>query len=276
MSSKASKAPYARELEVVTGFAKQAGDIALRYHGGTLKVDRKPGDEPVTVADLECSEFLVAAMTGAFPNDVIISEESEDDRRRLGPGRVWYIDPIDGTKDFIDAGTSYCIMLGLAVNHRPVFGLLYQPNHDALIYGMQDGGAWCLRDGQPHRLRCSQMSDPADARLLAGHGGDRQEVERVLGIPQDHRLRSIGLKLTTIALGACELYVNPATNCSSWDTCAPEILLAEAGGKLTDAHGNLLRYDNPTTTALQDGILASNGPMHDYFVQQLRALTETP
>ncbi len=264
--------PYTHEFKIVSELATQAGAIALRYHGTALEVDRKPGNEPVTLADRECSEFLVEAMSSAFPDDVIISEEGNDDLRRLEPGRVWYIDPIDGTKDFIDAGTSYCIMLGLAVNHRPVFGVLYQPNHDALIYAMQGGGSWCQRSGQTHRLRCSPMSDPANARLLARQGGDRQEVERILGIPQGHRLRSIGMKLTAIALGACELYLNPDTNCSSWDTCAPEILLSEAGGELTDSQGAPLRYDNPKTTALQNGIVASNGPMHDFFVQRLADL----
>lgn len=239
-------------------------------------MDLKIGDEPVTVADRECSEYLVDALKRAFPDDVIISEEGEDDVRRLEVDRVWYIDPIDGTKAFIEGGTGYCVMMGLAIQHLPVFGVLYQPNHQTLLYGCQGGGAWCERGGQRRRLHCSPQRNPSDARLLSNQGGDRQAIADAFGMPPDMPLRAIGLKLAAMALGACELYVNPATNCSSWDTCGPEILLQEAGGKLTDMHGRPIRYDNPETMNMQNGIVASNGPMHDLFVTRLEALFPGP
>ena len=264
--------PYAHELRITRPLVAGAGEIAMRYHGTDLDVELKSGDEPVTVADRECSEFLVDAMTRAFPDDVIISEEGLDDPRRLEVDRVWYIDPIDGTKAFIQGGTGYCVMMGLAIQHLPVFGILYQPNHQTLLYGCQGGGAWCERGGHRQRLRCSTQQDPGEARLLSNQGGDRQLISDVFGMAPNMPLRAIGLKLAAMALGACELYANPATNCSSWDTCGPEILLEEAGGKLTDMHGHPIRYDNPRTTSLQDGIVASNGPMHDLFVARLASL----
>lgn len=264
--------PFADELRITREFVAQAGEIALRYHGTELEVELKPGDEPVTRADRECSEFLVEAMTRAFPGDIIISEEDEDDVRRLDAERVWYIDPIDGTKSFIDGGNGYCIMLGLAIDHNPVFGLLYQPNLQTFIYGCQGGGAWCERGGKLQRLRCSTETDPAAARLLSNRGGDRDAIERVFGLSQDTALGAVGLKLASMALGACELYANPATNCSSWDTCGPEVVLIEAGGRLTDMRGQPIQYDVSETTSLQNGIVASSGPMHDRFLERLAAM----
>jgi len=264
--------PYAHELRILTDIVKDAGKIPLRYHGKDIDVERKEGDEPVTLADREASEFLVDAVSKAFPGDVIISEEAEDDLRRLDAERVWYIDPIDGTKSFIAGGTGYCVMVGLAVHHRPVLGILYQPNLGTLLYACKGGGSWVQRgDAAPERLQCSPLVDPSRARLLSKNGGDRPAIRETFGFPEDEHLGSIGLKMAAMALGACELYVNLATNCSSWDTCGPEILLEEAGGRLTDMHGKPVRYDNAVTTSLQEGLVASNGPMHDIFIERLTA-----
>jgi 3'(2'), 5'-bisphosphate nucleotidase len=261
--------PFSDELRTIADIVKRAGAIPLRYHGSDIDVERKEGDEPVTLADRECSEFLVAEVTQAFPDDIVISEEAADDLRRLDAERVWYIDPIDGTKSFIAGGTGYCVMVGLTIKHRPVLGVLYQPNHHTLLYACKGGGAWVQKaDGEPTRLHCSEMSDPGQARLLSKRGGDRAAIHNAFGFREDEALGSIGLKLAAMALGACELYVNPATNCSSWDTCGPEILLEEAGGKLTNMHGEQVRYDN-TSTRLQEGLVASSGPMHEFFLARL-------
>ncbi len=269
----AYQGPYAQELAEAVRIAVHAGDIPLRYHGQALEVEHKFGNEPVTLADRECSEFLVATLGTAFPGDILISEEAEDDLRRLQSPRVWYIDPIDGTKAFIKGGTGYCVMLGLAVQHQPVVGVLYQPNHKTLIYACKGGGAWSKRGSSPAlRLQCSPVDKPTNARILAHHGSDRRAVIDAFGLPLEEPIRSIGLKLAVLALGACELYANPATNCSTWDTCGPQVILEEAGGRLTDMHGDKLRYDNAASTSLEGGIVASNGPMHELFLERLALL----
>lgn len=253
--------------------AVEAGEIPLRYHGQDLKIERKVGNEPVTSADRECSDFLVDAMRDAFPDDVIISEEAADNLLRLESERVWYLDPIDGTKSYIEGGTGYCVMLGLAIRHRPVLGLIYQPNHETLIYACRNGGAWSKRPGSDAaRLRCSSRATPTDTRVLANRGGDRVAIANAFGIETHEPLGSIGLKLSAIALGACELYTNPVTNCSSWDTCGPEVILEEAGGRLTDLHGHRVRYDSPDTMSLKNGLVASNGHLHEYFLGRLAIL----
>src|SRR5213593_1704906 len=92
---------FSRELEVARRLALEAGAVALRYHGQDIEVERKDGGEPVTRADREANELIVAGLSAAFPDDAILAEETPDDRSRLGRPRVWMVDPIDGTRDFI-------------------------------------------------------------------------------------------------------------------------------------------------------------------------------
>src|SRR5262249_15142000 len=93
--------PFAREIAIASALARAAGALILRYRDGDLRVELKDGDEPVTIADKNSSDLIVRGLRDEFPQDVVISEENADDLRRLRAHRVWYIDPIDGTKDFI-------------------------------------------------------------------------------------------------------------------------------------------------------------------------------
>ncbi len=266
---------FRSELAVAISLAKEAGDIVLRYHGHDLEVGRKEGDEPVTVADLESSQHIVSGLRAAFPDDAVVSEELADDGSRLRTRRVWYVDPIDGTKNFIRGLSSYCVMIGLAIDHRPVLGVLFQPNHQSLICACAGQGSFVSYEGQLRRLHVSQHVRPEDARLLTSSSNpppDRDQIEAVLGLDARERIGSIGLKLAAIALGATDLYVNPATHCSSWDTCAPQVVLEEAGGVMSDMFGAPLSYDSPSTLHHDRGLVASNGQMHASAVARLASI----
>ncbi len=258
-----------RELEVATTLAREAGALVMRFRGGELGVELKVGDEPVTIADRQASALLVAGLRAAFPDDVIISEESEDDLARLTAPRVWYIDPIDGTKDFIAGRPGFSVMIGLTEAHRPVLGVVYQPATDRLYWAApgRDGSAasWMLQPGAgPHRLGVSEVRDAAGLRLVASASHRTKtidEVKTALGIADEINVGSVGLKLALIALGERDLYVNPAAKCKAWDTCAPEAILAAAGGVLTDVYGDPVHYDL-ADIACRNGLVASNGHVH--------------
>jgi 3'(2'), 5'-bisphosphate nucleotidase len=263
---------WEREVAAARRLAAEAGRLALRYREGDLKVELKAGDEPVTVADKAASKLIVDGLRAEFPADVVISEETEDDLRRLSAERVWYIDPIDGTKDFIRGEDGFCVMIGLTVNHRPAVGAIYQPVGARMYWAAPGRGAWAEVPGaEPRQVTVSAIDRIEDIRFVASkshRGGEIDQVKGALGISNELNVGSVGLKLALIALGERDLYVNPYPKCKTWDTCAPEALLVEAGGLMTDVHGQPLRYDSETCDR-PAGMVATNGKVHDAVVGKM-------
>lgn len=280
--------PLDLELTTAVGLARVAGSEVLAVRaGGGLGVEMKPGDEPVTVADRRASELVVAGLRAAFPGDVVISEENDDDLRRLQARRVWYVDPIDGTKDFIAGRAGFAVMIGLTIEHAPVLGVVFQPVGDRLFWAAPpaEGGApaaWFAtvagvddwRAAPAQRLAVSDVRDPSAARLVASASHRTRtidEVKGILGIADELNIGSVGLKLALIGAGERDLYVNPSAKSKLWDCCAPEAILRAAGGRLSDAHGAPIRYD-VEDVACRAGLVASNGHLHDEVIARLRPL----
>jgi 3'(2'), 5'-bisphosphate nucleotidase len=266
--------PYAREVEVARELARQAGTLIMRYRGDELVIDYKAGDEPVTIADRAASDLVVRGLGEAFPDDVVISEETADDLRRLDARRVWYVDPIDGTRDFIRGREGFAVMIGLTENHRPVAGVVYQPVHDRMFWASGDTACFQAEDEAPRQLHVSSVTEAADIRLVASSSHRSQTIDAVksaLGISNELHIGSVGLKLCLIALGERDLYVNPSPRCKSWDTCATEAILHAAGGTMTNVHGEPLRYDLEDTWRRQ-GLVASNGALHAAVIERLAPL----
>ncbi|MBA3457055.1 MAG: 3'(2'),5'-bisphosphate nucleotidase CysQ [Deltaproteobacteria bacterium] len=253
--------------------ARIAGTEVVRLRTGELVVDMKPGDEPVTAADRRASELIVAGLAAAFPGDPIISEELPSSASMLDTPRVWLIDPIDGTKDFIRGGDGFAVMIGLVLDGVPVLGVVYQPTLDRMFFATPDGGAHVAVSGAVQRLAVSTVTAAADARLVASASHRSADIDRVkaeLGIDNELNVGSVGVKLCLIANGSRDLYVNPAAKTKAWDSCAPEAILAGAGGKLTDLFGRAIDY----RTELQHrrGLIASNSLVHDEVVAKLGPL----
>lgn len=269
-----ARTTLAHELEVAERLARAAGELILTLRSPDIDVDLKAGDEPVTEADRSASRLILAGLVEAFPDDVHISEENADDLRRLQAERVWYVDPIDGTKDFIRGHEGFAVMIGLAVGHRPVLGVVYEPVHDRM-FRAADGEAWFqARSKPPRRLQVSPVSEPAEIRLVASKSNRTRtidEVKSALGIRDELNVGSVGLKLCLIALAERDLYVNPSSHSKVWDTCAPEAILRAAGGRITDVHGQPLHYDRQDVHR-RDGLVASNSLVHDEVIARLAPL----
>jgi 3'(2'), 5'-bisphosphate nucleotidase len=273
--------PRARELAEALRLARAAGKVVLDVRGGDLGlgVEMKAGDEPVTIADRRSSELIVAGLRAAFPDDVVISEENPDDPARLTARRVWYIDPIDGTKDFIRGESGFAVMIGMTEDSVPTVGVVYQAAIDRMFWATPDGGAWTEAPDEPaHRMTVSTVNAPGEIRLVASKSHRSDAIDRVksaLGIANELNIGSVGLKLALIALGERDLYVNPWPKCKAWDTCAPEAIIRAAGGVLTDLYGAAVRYDE-TELARLHGLVASNGHVHEAVIGQLASLFPKP
>lgn len=251
------------ELLTAAAIARAAGAMARRYFddwhrgagAGALAVEMKEGDEPVTAADRAVSTLCVDRLRAAFPADAVVSEELPDDGSRHRAARTWLVDPIDGTKDFIAGRPGFAVMIGLITQGRPTLGVVYQPLTDRLYFAHAGGGAFvATAEAAPQPLRVSTVSDLAAAR-----------------VHEEPPLGSLGLKLCHLAAGERDLYVNPAARCKLWDTAAPEIILREAGGQLTDARGEPLRYTG-ADLGHRRGLLGSNGRLHAAALVRLAPL----
>ncbi len=266
-----------RELDVACRLARQTSALVLRYFGTGVRVDRKPGDEPVTEADHAASAMIVAGLHSAFPDDGILSEELPDDGARFHKDRTWMVDPIDGTSDFIAGDDGFAVMIGLAVAGRPALGVVCQPTSGNLWAGCggPGGPAWKeAADGARTALRTSALAEPPGIRLVASKSHRTRDVDdfrRALGISDETNVGGVGLKIGLVAEASRDLYVYPGDRTKIWDTCAPEAILLAAGGRLTDTFGEVLRYTDPDLHNRR-GLVASNGTLHDLVLATLAEL----
>jgi 3'(2'), 5'-bisphosphate nucleotidase len=271
----AVNAAYDLELRTALALARRAGELAVAIRNEGLSVDYKQGEEPVTRADREASIHIVGGLRDAFPDDVVISEELEIDPARTFASRVWYVDPIDGTRDFIRGEDGFAVMIGLCVDGVPAVGVVHQPTRDRTYHAVAGGPAQLIEDGaEPRVLFVSSISDPAESRLAASASHRSDDIDRVkssLGIRDELNVGSVGLKLCLIAAGSRDLYVNPAAKTKAWDTCAPEVILNAAGGKLSDLHGVPVDY-RAEDLRHHHGLVGSNGHLHAAVVAQLSVL----
>jgi len=279
-----TKGEFERELRVGVELARRAGETALGYYGKPLRVEHKDEfDEPVTQADRAVNELIVRALRERFPEDGILAEESVDTDRRIGRARVWMIDPIDGTKGFIAGTGDFAVQIGLAVEGRAALGILYAPATDVLYWGARGHGAWVLRPTseadesmRAERLGVTAETEPRRMRLAESrsHRGPRMEtLVRALGVRAEVRSHSVGIKVGLLVERQADLYIHLSPKTKQWDTCAPEAVLAEAGGRMTDLWGAPLQYNTPDVLN-RNGIVASNGAAHAAVVERLGALLD--
>ena len=267
---------YRHELETARAIAVEAADLvkALRS-GGKLVIDSKVGNEPVTNADYAANALIVAKLRAAFPDDVVLSEEIPDDGSRLGRARVWMVDPIDGTRDFILGDDGFAVMIGLSVDGRPKIGAVAQPSTGKTYTGIAGVGAWLDHRDTPSAprqpLHTSPIAGPPGIRLVASKSHRTPRVDAVrqaLMIDDEINVGSVGLKIGLVAEAARDLYVYTGGRTKIWDTCGPEAILAAAGGRMTDVDGRPLVYDQPDLYNRR-GLVASNGPLHDFVIEAL-------
>ena len=263
------------ELEVAIRLAHQAGEAIMGYYQTGLEVDEKIGGEPVTAADRAADELILRGLRDAFRLDGMLTEESDDDLSRLEKERVWIVDPLDGTTEFISETGEFSVMIGLTVRGQPVLGVIYQPTAERLYHAMAGSGAYCTEGGQTRQLGVSTRTDLAEMCMVASrsHYSDLvRSAREALGVPNVSNLGSVGLKVGMVAQGDCDLYV-ATTVAKEWDVCAPHALLLEAGGELTNLCGKRPVY-NQVNVAECRGLIASNGRVHGHLVDVVAALQE--
>lgn len=190
--------------------ARAAGAAAMRYYG-TATPTSKSDASPVTQADHAANAVIVEALRREFPGDAILSEESKDSPERRAARRVWIVDPLDGTKEFLAQNGEFSVMIGLVEDGEPVLGVVYLPDGDLLYAAARGQGAWVEHAGLRERLRCA-TADLGALRLVGSrsHADPLLEsIQHSLGIMDVVPCGSVGVKCSRIAEGERDLYVFP-------------------------------------------------------------------
>ena len=259
-----------RELEVARVAAREAGAAIMKFYGDPdVAVHNKPDSSPVTAADEAANVCLTDKIRGAFPEDAILSEESPDDESRFGKRRVWIIDPLDGTLDFLAQTGDFCVLVGLTIDGVAVLGVAYQPVKDALYFARRGQGAFVEVDGATRPLATSRAQLPSEVRVGISRLNPDEGLGKCLaaaGLAARAVQMGASAKHMALARGEIDAVLNLSAAEQEWDTCAPEVILAEAGCTVTDGDGNPFKY-NQRDLFRRRGSVASNGKCHTLMLR---------
>lgn len=271
----------AEEGRAALHLAHLAGKAILDVYASPFSVRYKGLDDPVTDADLKSEEIIVEGLAKEFPRDGIVSEEravSDSARQRR---RVWYVDPLDGTGEFVARSGEFSVILGLLENGLPKLGIIYMPVSGVVYAGVRDEVSWIIRGEERKRTWVSTATPPHPLRLAVSRSHRHPVIDIVksrLGTVTEISCGSVGAKIGLLISGQADAYVEPAPYTSKWDVCGPDAVLRGASGFMSDTSGGPLRYDEPEIKNTR-GFVASNRVCHGEVLaaipMSLRAVTSS-
>jgi 3'(2'), 5'-bisphosphate nucleotidase len=264
-----------QELIAAVALARGAGRILLDIYAKDFSVAYKGKNDPVTEADQLANTYIVRELRARFPDDGIVAEESADQGDALKKSRCWFVDPLDGTKEFIAKNGEFSVMLGLAIDGQSRLGVVYQPGKDKLYRGVVGGGAFLEEAGSTRELRVSDKADPSALKLVVSRSHRPESIEQImqrLGATQEMPSGSVGIKVGLIAEQAADLYVHVSDKSSLWDACGPEAVLEAAGGRFVHVDGTRVDY-RAATMGNAKGILACNLAAFDKVAPVVREVS---
>lgn len=268
-SSTGAPADLAADLDLAIRLAREAGAATLAiYRGGDFDTVQKSDGSPITAADRAANAIIMAGLRAERPDDAILSEESpyESGTAQRSVSRTWFVDPLDGTKDFVGKTDDYSVMIGLCIDGRPAVGVVFAPALDRLFTGVVGVGAFEIVAGQSLPLVVDPLSAPPEfgLRAVASRKHPPPNLAKVLerfDAPIRIPRGSVGIKSGLVAAGEADLYLHPTPGTSLWDCCAPEAIAVAAGLRFTNAEGALITYD-PERVKNLEGILVAPPRLH--------------
>ncbi len=258
-----------------------ASDILMAYARGekppygfpsALEVS-EGGEGPVSAADLAVNSWLLDGLNSAFPKADwdLLSEESvkEQPVNEMTGSKdwLWILDPLDGTKDFLQGTGEYAVHLALVQRNRPVLGAVLVPELEELWFGIKGHGSWCEnKKGQKTPVAFSERNKLSDLILIASRNHRDKRLEDLiekLSLGGTNSVGSVGCKVTKILKGESDVYISLSGKSApkDWDMAAPEIVLLEAGGRFSHSDGSSLKY-NKIGYEQRGCLVASHGLNH--------------
>jgi myo-inositol-1(or 4)-monophosphatase len=254
-----------RELVIAIEAAREAGAIVRSLYGTSLPVVEKGdrSDSPLTAADTRANHALERRLRAAFPDDGWLSEESRDTTERLAKRRVWIVDPLDGTKEFVRRIPELAVCVALVEDGRPRIGVTYNPIRDEL-FAAELGRAATLND-RPIRVTATHALSRA-VFLASRSESERGEWDRFRDRFSIQLTGSVAYKLALVAAGRADATFTLSPK-SEWDVCSSTCIVECSGGRVTDLAGAPLRFNRPKPALA--GLVASNGALHEQVLREV-------
>ncbi|UDL91308.1 3'(2'),5'-bisphosphate nucleotidase CysQ [Mesorhizobium sp. PAMC28654] len=255
-----------QDLSLLRDAAREAGVIAMRYFGNSPQVWMKGGTSPVSEADHAADAYLRDALLAARPDYGWLSEETADNPARLSARRTFVVDPIDGTRGFLEGQRTWCVSVAVVENGRTLCGVLECPAMGETYWALPGEGAF--KNGRRITVRKpGQMAEIAGPKPMVDlmPADWRSRLQRAPYSP------SLAYRLAMIADGALDAtFVK--TNAHDWDIAAADLILREAGGQLLDRHGRAPLYAGEI---IRHGALAAgSGELLDVMAGLIAGLDE--
>jgi len=260
--------PYELELKVALEAAERAGTLILDHYARFQAIPDAPADIS-TDTDRQSQALILQHIHQAFPSDALRAEEAQAALAGVADAgaRLWIVDPIDGTRGFARKNGEFSVMVAFVEAGMPAVGVVAEPAQQRLTYAVRGAGCW-KRDktsDSPVRCRATMTRELAEATVVQSHSRKGARPSRQLEALKPARVvetYSAGIKLAIVARGEADLYLNTYDACHDWDICAGQVLVEEAGGRVTNLRGDEPCYGLPGAVQAH-GLLASNRVLHD-------------
>jgi 3'(2'), 5'-bisphosphate nucleotidase len=264
------------DLDTLCAIATDAGQAILQVYASEFQVDYKGPGDPVTDADRAANDLICERLRAHFPDAAIVAEESLEAAYldyRSSP-RVFFVDPLDGTREFVARNGQFVVMIGLLEESAVTLGVVYAPATGTLWFGSRELGAYRRdSDGSERSIRVGAVLEPAEARVMISRSRRSEPLSEALRRIAPRvvtPMGSAGLKGSLVAEATADAYLAVGAVGKHWDACALEALVTAAGGRVSDARGQALNY-RAQGMELEHGLLASNLSLHRALLARLSA-----
>lgn len=234
-------------LHILTQVARDAGSVIMSIYATDFAVRGKADDSPVTEADEKAEQIIVTALRKLTPAVPVVAEEAVAAGQAVSTGPAfWLVDPLDGTREFINRNGEFTVNIALIEDGAPVLGVVFAPAINRLFAGAAGHGAFVVDDEGQREIRTRDVPAEGLTVVASRSHGDPKRIEDFLGGRKVAELRNAGssLKICLVAAGEADLYPR-FSRTMEWDIAAGDAVLRAAGGRLTNVDGELMRYGKP-------------------------------
>ena len=265
-----NKPPFSNilsETNLAIEAAMKAGKAVIEVYKNNFSYQVKDDNSPITEADIKSNGIIQETLS--ITNIPILSEENVDDLVRLKHEKIWIVDPLDGTSDFVEKTGEFTIMISLVQSSKPILGVIYWPTEDKLYVAQKNKGAYELFSGHWKKLNVNNISNLEKCHaVISRHHlseSDKKFIKKLNLL--EFNQKGSSLKVLDICSGEAEVYLTTTNKIKQWDTCASHCLISESGGKITSMYGEDLEF-NTELINHENGLLVTNVLIHNKIVKK--------